>query len=261
VPAFIGAWISETTLLVVGAVMFACMGAAALAGRAARHRLLAKRGRDIGEPEWAMASSVLGLLALLMGFTFSLAVERYEARRVLVLQEANAIDGVYQRAQMLDQAHRDAITTTLRQYTRNRIALAQARRRDVPPMLRTSDQKMSELWAQVGRAFPGIANGDFATSLVDAMTNLAALDAARRAERGAHVPREVFGILFIYTIVASAFLGYVASGLHGRAGATIVLVLLTLSLLLIVDIDRPTMGGIRENQGAMQTLAVRIGAD
>ena len=46
---------------------------------------------------------MLGLLALLLGFTFSMAVDRFDARRAVVLEEANAIGTAYLRTQVLDE--------------------------------------------------------------------------------------------------------------------------------------------------------------
>jgi hypothetical protein len=56
-------------------------------------------------------------------------------------------------------------------------------------------------------------------------------------------PAEVFAVLFVYLIGAAGMLGYVFVGNRGRGAAAFMLVLLTLSFLLILDIDRPTMGG------------------
>ena len=66
------------------------------------------------------------------------------------------------------------------------------------------------------------------------------------------VPTEVFVVLVIYLVVTSGVLGYVLSGPRGRAAAVFMLGLLLMSMLLIVDIDRPTRGGIRESQLPMQ---------
>lgn len=60
------------------------------------------------------------------GVYLSLAVERFETRRALVLEEANAIGTTYLRTQMFDQPHRDRISLLLVAYTDNRIAIATA---------------------------------------------------------------------------------------------------------------------------------------
>lgn len=55
--------------------------------------------------------AVLGLLGLLLGFTFAMAVGRYDTRRGLVLKEANAIGTTYLRASLLPDTHQDPVKT------------------------------------------------------------------------------------------------------------------------------------------------------
>jgi hypothetical protein len=80
------------------------------------------------------------------------------------------------------------------------------------------------------------------------------MDGSRRAARAAHVPTVVLAVLLFYLIGTAGVLGFVLA--HGRAqlAAGFLLILLTLSLLLVIDIDRPTIGGIRESQEPMQQL-------
>ena len=73
--------------------------------------------------EGYLVGSLLGFLALLMAFSFSMALDRYEERRHLVIQEANAIGTAYLRTQLLDEPHRGRLSGLLVAYTDNRIAL------------------------------------------------------------------------------------------------------------------------------------------
>src|SRR5262245_57762214 len=82
--------------------------------------------RSTNSEEGYAITAVLGLLALLMGFTFSLAIDRYDVRRKLVIDEANAIGTAYLRAQLLGAPHRERISGLLARYVDNRIDLAYA---------------------------------------------------------------------------------------------------------------------------------------
>jgi hypothetical protein len=62
-------------------------------------------GKEDRSQEGYLETAVLGLLALRLGFTFSLAISHYDTRRTLVVQEANAIGTVYLSAQALDEPH------------------------------------------------------------------------------------------------------------------------------------------------------------
>src|SRR5262245_29754080 len=73
------------------------------------------------QPVGAMVASLLGLLALVLGFTFSLAASRFEARRQAVLEEANAIGTTWLRARLLSEPQQTEIKRLLRQYVEVRI--------------------------------------------------------------------------------------------------------------------------------------------
>jgi hypothetical protein len=257
-------WLNATPLWVVGLALFVAMCVAAAVGVYLR-RL--REGRTSGEEkptgkdkseggqEGYIVSAVLGLLALLMGFTFSLAVDRFDARRHLVIEEANAIGTTYLRVQLLPEPHRSRMSALLVRYTGNRVALAEAPpgpRRDA--LLASNDALITELWAATAAAFDSVKGLDFSSTFVDGVNRVIDLDASRKAARQARVPAAVFGSLFIYMITTAGVLGYVLKGVGGRAAAAFLLALFTLSLMLIVDIDRPISGGVIEGQGPMKAL-------
>ena len=68
-------------------------------------------------PVAAMVASILGLLAFMLAFTFSMAGTRFEARRQAVLQEANSISTTWLRARLLPEPQRSEIRELLRRYT------------------------------------------------------------------------------------------------------------------------------------------------
>ena len=90
--------------------------------RSDRRRKATGSGLATDNQEGYIVSGVLGLLALMLGFTLAMAVDRFDTRRVLVLQDANAIGTTYLRAQLLDEPHRSRISRLLVDYTDNRIA-------------------------------------------------------------------------------------------------------------------------------------------
>jgi len=209
---------------------------------------------------WYLVSAVLGLLALLLGFTFSLAVDRYETRRRLVLEEANAIGTTYLRAQLLQEPHRNRISDLLLGYTANRVALAENPNAPADSLVAKNDQYIVDLWAATSGAFDSIKGIDFSSSFLDSMNTVIDLDAARKTAIGAHVPPQVFLVLFVYVIVTAGVLGYVLSGRQGRISAGFLLLLLTLSIILIIDIDRPSARGARQFQTPMEDLLASLGA-
>ncbi len=236
-----------------------------LAAAAAGRRLRARYGRpDEGaapRQESYTVSAVFGLLALLQGFTFALAVERFEARRILVIDEANAIRTAYFRVQVLDEPYRERLSGLLEDYIDNRVALGGSRRADAAPLVMTDARLVAQIESTVEALFPTVRDYDFSSTLFEGMNRVIELGATRAEERLTRVPTEVIIVLMAYQTIAAGVLGYALIGRHSRAIGFILIVLFGLSMLLIVDIDRPSIGGIRESQAAMErlqrTLALR----
>lgn len=259
------AWMDASSLVVIAIVLFAAMGVAAALG--AGLQLLGNRGqaatpKDGSDGQEAyVVSAVLGLLALLLGFTFTLAVERFDARRHLVVEEANAIGTAYLRAQLLPEPHRSRTSDILVRYTDNRIRLAQANPGpEGQRYLATNDALLTDLWAATSAAYDEIKSLPASGVYLDSVNHLIDLDASRKAARRARVPSEVFAVLFVYLVTAAGVLGYVLRAMRGRLTAGFLLALLTLSFLMVVDIDRPTMGAINEDQRTMLDLQKSLAA-
>jgi hypothetical protein len=243
-------WLSSASVLALGAILLATFGAALYIGWLLGQK--ARRAKTESDP--LLTSAVLGLLALMLSFTYSLAVDRFEARRLLVQQEANAIGTMYLRAQLLEEPHRSQISRLLIQYTENRIELAEAQTGEVGPLLSRNDQLLSDFWSASAAAYPTLRNLEFAGAFYESANEMIDLDSTRKSARLSRVPPVIFILLFGYITVAAALLGFFAQGERGLAQACLFLALLVSFLLVIVDIDQPTLGGIRESQAPMERL-------
>lgn len=237
---------------------FGLMMLAAAIGRAARARWTAEGSAKAGEEKDAqedlVLSASLGLLALLLGFTFSLAIDRFESRRRLVLEEANAIGTAYLRAQLLEEPHRARMSGLLVRYTDTRIALAKAPPGKVRDLLRTNDALVTQIWIAVKQSFPTIKQYDFSSTYLDSINSMIDIGSARVVARVARVPSAVLAVLLLYTLTTAAVLGYVLQGPRSRHVAGFLVALLSLVLVLIIDVNRPSAGLVREGQGAMESL-------
>lgn len=257
-------WLAGMQLWQVGLIILAALIVSASFGYSARRWRDARAKKAPGDKEkdqeGYLVSAVLGLFALLLGFTFALAVDRFDARRGFVLDEANAIGTTYLRAQLLEAPHRERISRLLVAYTDNRLELASTREPVPAPLLEANNHLVTQLWQATVAAFPSIRDYDFSSSFLDSMNTVIDLDTSRKAARRAHVPATVFVVLGIYGIGAAMVLGYVLVGTRGRLTAASVLALFSLSFLLIIDIDRPTLGTIRESQEPIQWLRATLAA-
>jgi hypothetical protein len=147
-------------------------------------------------------------------------------------------------------------------YTDNRLALARATPATANgrQLLAVNDRLITQLWQATTAAFPTIRDYDFSSSFIDSMNTVIELDTARKAARRAHVPTTVFLVLGIYGLVTATVLGYVLIGIRGRIAASSVMALFAISFLLIIDIDRPTMGTINESQEPIEWLHASLSA-
>ena len=70
----------------------------------------------IGTSQGPMVGGILAMLAFVLAFTFSMAASRFDDRKVTVLNEANAINSAYLRADLIAQPHRTEVKRLLREY-------------------------------------------------------------------------------------------------------------------------------------------------
>lgn len=251
-------WLIQIPLWLLGILLCASMFAAAWTGFALR-KYAQRRDPDFEQrqndtQEGYIVSAVLALLGLLIGFTFSLVLDRYEARRLLVIEDANAIETLYLRAQLLDEPHRSHISNLLNLYVDNHLALAEAEGPEAVQLLQDNRHLIADLWLATRPAFASIKGIDFSSAFVDSVNRVIELDTQRKAARMAQIPAAIFAVLFSYSIVSSLVTSYVLSGPRVRLAGLALLVLFTMTLMLISDINRPLNGTIRESQQPMQAL-------
>lgn len=206
-------------------------------------------------PVGEAVAATLALLAFLLAFTFGMAASRFDVRRGLVVDEANAIGTTYLRAGMLPEPHRSEVRNLLREYVDVRLEAIE------PGKLSRSITRSQELHARlwdhataVGQKNPGsIVVGLFITSLnevIDLHTKRLELGVGNR------IPGTIWMALYFVAIVATAVMGYHA-GLagSGRSLAILALVLAFSTVMtLIADLDRPQEGLLRVSQQAMSDL-------
>lgn len=202
----------------------------------------------------------LGLLALLVGFSFSMAIDRYTTQRGLVSVEANALSTAYRQLETLGEPDRTRLSRALLPYVEAREAFSRA---VTPDELRAAeartDQLQARFWAEiVGSAGPETLTGRAVFEATDAMFNAAA---ARRAALESSIPRAILAALLLYAVIAAGLMGYSHPVTRRYVlPSTIQFFLLSLALGLIVDLDRPRTGLVEVSQAPMFRAATAIRA-
>ncbi|MGH6782040.1 MAG: hypothetical protein ACREB5_08045 [Sphingomonadaceae bacterium] len=252
-------WFFAAPLWFVGTAIFAALLIGVELGYRGQRFLIRRRaGEDVasGGQEHLLAA-VLGLLALLLGFTFSLALDRYETRRHLVVQEANAIGTAWLRTQLIDEPDRSTLSTLLRAYVDARIAYSET---DSPANasadLKRAGELQKRIWAVAGDVIRDDRESQLSRALIDPMNDAFDLASARTAERSAHIPGRVLGTLMLYAVLSAVMVGYILAGggRRHRTATALTLVLLTLALVMILDLDRPRGGAIMVSQQPLEDL-------
>jgi hypothetical protein len=200
----------------------------------------------------------LGLMSLLLSFTFSIAVSRHDARRELVLGEANAIGTAWLRTDVTPEPWRTTLEQSLRDYVQVRVAFYEAG--DDAARLDAVDRRtqalQAKLWATTGQVVRGASNTELSASLMEAMNAMFDHAPARKAAMAAHVPIAVLATLSVLLLASVAMMGAVLGDFGRRHVLMTVMLLAMLSatLTLIIDIDRPRQSSVRVNQGPLLDL-------
>ncbi len=248
-------WLSRIPIWPVGILLLALMTASFFFGRWV-HVRMTRRGavKKNTTFDGFIVSAVLGLLALLLGFTFSLSIQRFEERRQLVLNQANAIGTAYLRAQLLDAPHRNRLSRLFVDYTHSQIDLAAADFPVTGPLRLKNDAIVTDIWSATSAALTMPRNVPYSVLIGNAVNDVIDLDEDRNTARGLRVPTEVYIVLLGYLLSVAVLLGYEIEKGRSTFIACFVLSLMTISLLLVIDIDRPGSGGIQESQEPMLRL-------
>jgi hypothetical protein len=201
-------------------------------------------------------AGILGVLGLLLGFTMSMAVARFEARKQLVLEEANAIGTAYLRTQLLAAGEGREIADLLREYANIRVPREDSR--DVYEHILSARQESARLqdafWHRA--ASYGQKEPIQTRLLLQSLNEVIDADAARWTAFQNHVPETIIYVIVLVALLVSLIVGY-TFGLGGnRQLFSICMLSLAISLVLavIIDLDRPRAGLIRVSQQPMLDL-------
>lgn len=220
------------------------VGAFELGFRVGRRRETTAEAGSLGTVQGA----ILGLLALLLGFSYSGAASRFLDRQLLIVQEANAIGTAALRADLLEEPHRTRLKERLRDYSLARVEMHGEF--DSPPdspLRRKVEQLQQEL-------FTAAADGIRSTPVLggpvlNPVNELIDLHTTRLAAQRRHLPLPIFALLILCAAVSLAGVGYGNGPLGRREPLSYGLVFLVAATLWITfDLDFPRIGLIRIDQ-------------
>lgn len=212
------------------------------------------------------AASLLGILALLLGFAFSLAMQRFEARSTMVVGEANALGTAYLRAELLPAAHRAEARGLLREYVGVRVEAGTAAPDDGARQDRLAAETarlQAALWERARQAAQEVPNPVTTGLFVQAVNEAIDAYGKRDAEAKRHVPEPVLMLLFATFLLTGAVVGYSAgvAGHRTSLAAGFMALLIVATVFVVLDLDRPLRGFIQVSQQPMLDLGAAVKAD
>ena len=250
---------------VIALLLFVALIAALEVGYRLGRRARANMDDTAKSQSGTIEGAVIGVLALLLAFTLSMSISRYDLRRELVLNEANAIGTTYLRAKLLPAPYPAQAASLLRQYVANRLEFYNAGIDDARLQADNEQaaQLQNQLWS-IAVAASTQDNRSLSTSLfVQALNDVIDLQAARLAATRNIVPETVVLLLLAVAIAMAAIVGYnsgVSNRRHVFAGAMLI-VLITLIVWILIDLDRPARGLILVSQQSMIDLQDTLNRD
>jgi hypothetical protein len=223
-----------------------------------------RRQHQQAEPEAPVGAAVaatLGLLAFILAFTFGMAASRFDARKQMVVQDANTIGTTYLRTSLIPDPPASKLRALLREYTDVRTDAGLHPEHFYAALARL-EELQRVIWSEAaaaGTQHPNVMTGLFITSLNE-MIDTHGLRLAAIRNR---IPTAIWVFLFLTAGVGMLSIGYQAglSGSRRSVAATALVLAFSGVIMLIADLDRPEKGFLRISQQPMIELQTSMQAD
>ena len=190
-------------------------------------------------------SSLMGLTALLLGFTFSMVATKFDSRRQVIVEEANHIGTAILRCDLYPDSVRSLLRADFKQYVEARIASYDAGidEQKIQAALDSAAFYSARIWQRVALMSHDPANMVKSNQMIPALNNMIDIVTTRNAERKAKVPRLILWVLMTFSFMSAFLSGYGNKAKRrNRFMIGAFAFTTTLSLYLIMELDRPKEG-------------------
>ena len=210
--------------------------------RMREHRSKGKPGKIFGLGP--LEGSLLGLLSLLLSFTFQMAGQRYDQRRNLLIEETNRIGTAVLRSDLFQKKDRQEVRSLFRDYVKARIAYyeASADPKKIDLAIAESNRISKLIWNQAihAKLLP-----QERLMLIAALNEMIDVVTTRESMREATIPNTILWLLLVLSFLSSIVIGYCTeSRLLDSIIAQAFTVVVCLTVFIILDLDRPRRGFI-----------------
>lgn len=245
--------------ILITCILFLLILAANEVGRRIGEHYKDRADDDSKSQTTVIQGGIIGMLALILGFTFSMAIQRFDNRAAAEISEANAIGTAILRTGLLAEPYNAQSEKLIEEYIKNRLQINKtdltqtAIRNKYQKETSRIQQEIWDLGVEAAKKDPNpVTSGLFISSVNDMID----AQGKRNALLGRQVPPVIFYLLFIIFVATGGLTGY-ASGLGkktSRIPAIVLAFLICLMVFIIIDLDRPRRGIIQVEQESMEAL-------
>jgi hypothetical protein len=250
-------WFYERDSWVIVLVLMGAMMGAAEVGYKVGQRWPMRAGETSGRYYIAVQGSILGLLSLLLGFTFNMSTQRYEMRRKLVMDDASVLSTLWLQSSLLPESQRSTLQPLLRQYIEVRADAAMLKHElttaELGNRIELAESLHRKMWEVVKAEVQGERPAKGAEAMVALLSNAQSLHRQRIYAYESRVPEIIMGMLFGAAMTAMFALGY-SGGLTQQRGILLRIMIALIvcgTVFTILDLDTPRRGLIQVEQTPM----------
>jgi hypothetical protein len=228
-------------------LLVACLGLLEI-GRKVGKEHLATSGTTAGFAN--VETAVFGLLGLLLAFTFSGGITRFDERRQLIVEEANTISSAYLQMDLLPEMVRAPLQKKMRAYVSARLEVSQLPGQIAGGKEFLSSEPVSrsaaifnEIWQDVARTSYSRPSESVERILMPSLTAMDRIARTRNSVGERHPPKVIYAMLFALTLVSSLLAGYGMAA--NRKRSWVHMLGFATTVFVICDIEFPRQGLIR----------------
>src|SRR4030095_14353708 len=210
----------------------------------------------LGPVEGAM----LGFMALLLAFTFNMAAHKFEVRRDIIIEEANAIGTAILRCDMYPDSVRSVFRQNFANYLEARIAYYDAGTNEdkIKSTLHDAEIHSGNIWKLAATLAQDRDNIVLSGQMIPALNAMIDIVTIRDDSRLAKVPPLILWMLLLLTMVSSFLSGYGQKSKRRNRAIVIAFALMTTrALYLVIELDRPRRGWISLDQAEQKIIELR----
>ena len=257
----VGVLYNLPTQTIVGGLLLVMLVAGELAGRAGTRQVLT--WPQSHHVLLNLTQAMLLLLGLMLAFSFSLSVNRFQTRQAVLLAEANSILAVDLLADLLQPEPRATVLAELREFTEQRIAFLTVGhdRAGEQAAAVASHLASDRIWRSITSAESyREPAGSNLSLLTRAVTDMITTAGTREAARSTLVPQSILVMLFVLAVLASSMVCYnfSASGHPSRSRTVTFMLLVCMIIYVVIDLDRPRRGIMRLDPAPLNQVLERI---